>query len=403
MGRRSEGRAWKGFGRALEVLVGLGTRRTKLTLVVACGLTLLGAVGISFLRFDPDLARLRPEDPPSKNVEEIVASSFGLGVDTATVVVPGAGLDEALEGAREVASLLRRLVGGKAEVTSPSDWFVSREETERAAAALAGPELADAADRLEAALDQEGLRIAGFSTFLEGLRALSRGEVPEEIPWEDWPDWLRDAVRVDDAGAAVAVRVRLPRDLWPEGPSDAMMRQIELAAPGASVASAARLGRELRALAVGDVLRLGGLAVAVVTILVFASYRGKFLESALTLLPVACGSIWTFGLWGWFDLPFDLFSASALPVMMGIGVDDGLHVLHLSRAARTRTLGEAALSAGRGVVLTNLTTCAGFGALLLSSVPSLRAAGGFVCVGNLACLVAALVVLPALGQSLVRR
>jgi predicted RND superfamily exporter protein len=83
--------------------------------------------------------------------------------------------------------------------------------------------------------------------------------------------------------------------------------------------------------------------------------------------------------------------------MVGIGVDDGLHVLHLARQ-RGEDLERAALEAGRGVVLTNLTTCAGFASLALSHVPALRNGGMLICVGNLLCLAATLVVLPAIAK-----
>lgn len=398
-GAPREGRAWTGFGRVLEAAVSLGSRRPRTTVAVAIVLTALGAAGIPFLHFDPDLRRLRPDDLPSERVERLLAVSFELGADTATVIVPATDLDGALDAARRVTDLLRREAGEDADIASPSDWFVSGERRRRALAELSGGSIEGAAERLEAALEAEGLRPEGFAPFLDGLRSIARGEVLPEIPWSEWPDWLRDAARVDAEGAAVAVRVRLPRSTWPEGPSDALLAEIESAAPGARVASAPRLGRELRAIATRDVLRMGGIAVFVVGLLVWVSYRGRIRETALTFVPVALGAVWTFGFWGWAGLPFDLFSACVLPVMVGIGVDDGLHVLHLARSAQTRSLGDAAIAAGRGVVLTNLTTCAGFGALLLSAVPSLRAAGAFVCVGNLACLAAALVVLPAVAAS----
>jgi hypothetical protein len=396
-GPRREGRAWSGFGRALEAAVSVGNRRPRATIAAAIALTALGAAGIPFLHFDPDLRRLRPDDLPSERVERLLATSFGLGADTATVIVPAADLDGALDAATRVTDLVRREAGEDAEIASPSDWFVSGERRRRALAELSGGSIEGAAERLEAAFEAEGLRPEGFAPFLDGLRSIARGDAPAEIPWTEWPDWLRDAARVDAEGAAVAVRVRLPRSTWPEGPSDALLAEIERAAPGARVASAPRLGRELRGIATRDVLRMGGLAVLVVGLVVWVSYRGRIRETALTFVPVALGTIWTFGLWGWAGLPFDLFSACVLPVMVGIGVDDGLHVLHLARSAKTRSLGDAAIAAGRGVVLTNLTTCAGFGALFLSSVPSLRTAGAFVCAGNLACLAAALVVLPAIA------
>ncbi len=394
-----EGRAWTGFGRMLEAAVSIGNRRPRAIVAAAIALTAIGATGISSLRFDPDLGRLRPDNLPSEAVEHLLATSFGLGADTATVIVPASDLDGALDAAARVTELLRREGGADAEIASPSDWFVSDRARRSALASLSGGLLGGAAERLESAFEEAGLRPEGFAPFLAGLRSIARGQAPPDIPWSEWPEWLRDAARVDAEGAAVAVRVRLPRSTWPEGPSDALVADIERSAPGACVASAPRLGREIRAMASREVVRLGGLAALVVGFLVWLSFRFRLRETALTFVPVALGTVWTFGIWGWADLPFDLFSACVLPVMIGIGVDDGLHVLHLARSARTRSLGDAAVAAGRGVVLTNLTTCAGFGALLFSSVPSLRAAGAFVCVGNLACLAAALVVLPAIAAS----
>jgi hypothetical protein len=122
----------------------------------------------------------------------------------------------------------------------------------------------------------------------------------------------------------------------------------------------------------------------------------------LTFVPVALGVAWTAGLWGWLGRPLDLFSLCVLPVLVGIGIDDGLHVLHLARGPG-RDLAAAVREAGRGVVLTNLTTSAGFAALAVSRVPALRNGGLVVCVGNLMCLLATLVVLPALATLARRR
>ena len=183
--------------------------------------------------------------------------------------------------------------------------------------------------------------------------------------------------------------------VWPHGPPAALLAAIDRAAPGAAIASAPRLGAELKALAVSDLERLGALALGVVLLIVFVSYRGDWRATGLTFLPVVLGTVWTAGLWGIAGRALDLFSISVLPVMVGIGMDDGLHVLHLARQ-RAEDLTRAAHEAGRGVVLTNVTTCAGFLALVLSRVPGLRNGGLIICVGNLLCLIATLLVLPAI-------
>lgn len=400
---REEGRSWRGFGRLLERAVAFGASRPRRTIAVALVLLGLAAVTAPAVRLDPDLSRLRPSDRRSAAVERLLAAEFGLGADTATFVISGESVEAALDAADRVAERLRATAAEGLRVTTPSDWIVMGERAARALRSLRREDSAGATARLEAALEAEGLRPAAFAPALDGLRALAAGNAPDPTPLSEWPDWIRDGVHVRADGADVAVHARAPRGLWPDGPPDSLLEEIERAAPGTLAASAPRLGAELRAVALEDVARLGALAIAVVFAIVLLSHRGRLLPTALTLLPVLLGTVWTFGLWGALGLPFDLFSACVIPVMAGIGVDDGLHVLHLARAARSRGLGEAAVAAGRGVVLTNLTTCAGFGALLLSSVPSLRAAGAFVCFGNLACLAAALLVLPAVGTLLESR
>jgi hypothetical protein len=51
---------------------------------------------------------------------------------------------------------------------------------------------------------------------------------------------------------------------------------------------------------------------------------------------------------------------------------------------------------GRAVVLTSLTTMAGFGTLVLSHYPGLRSMGYVAVIGISACLMASIIILPAL-------
>lgn len=395
--KRSERPPWRGFGAIVTWGIGVGTRAPRSSLAIALVLTVVGALGATRLTLDTDLRRLRPTDNPAAAAERDLVRDFGVGLDTSTVTLRGSTQDEALDRADAVARLLRSDLPGNADVSSPSDWIVGGERLSRRLAALAPLRLDRAADRLAAALDSEGLRPEAFAASLDGLRAIGTGREPAPVPMAAWPDWLSDSIHVDERGAAVAVRARTPQGVWPSGPPETVLAAIERAAPGAVVANAPRLGAELRALAVGDLKRLGALAVAVVFAIVLVSYRFDFGATALTFVPVALGTVWTAGLWGLLGRRLDLFTISVLPVMVGIGVDDGLHVLHLARR-RGEDLTRAAHEAGRGVVLTNLTTCAGFLALVLSHVPALRNGGLLMCVGNLLCLIATLVVLPAIDR-----
>ena len=63
------------------------------------------------------------------------------------------------------------------------------------------------------------------------------------------------------------------------------------------------------------------------------------------------------GIMAWFDLPFDYVNIIALPIIIGIGVDDGVHLIH--RYLIERRLLPSVASTGRAILLTTLTTLAG--------------------------------------------
>jgi hypothetical protein len=92
-----------------------------------------------------------------------------------------------------------------------------------------------------------------------------------------------------------------------------------------------------------------------------------------------------------------------LPILLGIGIDDGLHAVHGTRGHPPSSLADAVSSSGRAMTLTTLTTCVGFGSLMLSHIPGLRSGGALVTAGVVASLAATLIVLPAWATIIRRR
>jgi predicted exporter len=245
---------------------------------------------------------------------------------------------------------------------------------------------------------------APFEPALAVPAAAARGARPPAPDPAGWPDWVGELVRVGEGEAAVAVRLTTPLGTWPQGPPAEVIAAVEAAAPGAAVASVPRVGGELRQLILGDLGRLGGwalLAVAAVVALSFAGRPRPLRGAVLSLVPVLLGSLWTLGFAGFAGVPIDPFTIVVAPLLLGIGIDDGLHALQGERAFGN--LGASLAASGRAMTLTTLTTCAGFGSLVFSRVPSLSRGGLLVAVGTFLCLVATLVVLPALDAALAGR
>ncbi len=98
----------------------------------------------------------------------------------------------------------------------------------------------------------------------------------------------------------------------------------------------------------------------------------------LTLAVITISGTWAFGLMGWIGVPLNFLMAAVLPLLMGIGDDYAIHLLH--RYEEERCKGRAGPKAmetalgrtGRALVITTLTTVAGFGALFFAPSPPVR-------------------------------
>jgi predicted RND superfamily exporter protein len=143
-------------------------------------------------------------------------------------------------------------------------------------------------------------------------------------------------------------------------------------------------------------------AFAVIAVVLLIDYR-NLRNTLLALAPLAMGVVLSLGIMGLCGMPLNPANMIAFPLILGVGVDNGVHVLHdalLRRAAGQATISRAI---GRGVLVKALTTMIGFGTLLVSSERGLAGLGLILTLGVGCCMVSALVVLPALLKLLAGR
>lgn len=128
-------------------------------------------------------------------------------------------------------------------------------------------------------------------------------------------------------------------------------------------------------------------ASLVVIFLVGIFFR-NFKKATLSLLPVITGVFVMAGTMGWLGIDFNLFNIIATLLVIGLSVDYGIFmVCRLSENVRHPT--------ERAVLVSGLTTLAGFGALALARHPALNSIGITVLLGIGAAIPAALWVIPA--------
>ena len=85
-----------------------------------------------------------------------------------------------------------------------------------------------------------------------------------------------------------------------------------------------------------------------------------------------------------------------IPMIVGIGIDDGVHLLHRYRVEGRGKIRTVVGSTGRAIMLTTVTTMACFGVLLLAKYRGLGSLGGLLAIGVGACFLTTLLILPAL-------
>lgn len=100
-------------------------------------------------------------------------------------------------------------------------------------------------------------------------------------------------------------------------------------------------------------------ALVAITIAILLDF-GSLRDSLLALLPMALGVVQMFGFMGLFDIPLNAANMIVLPLLLGIGLDTGVHMVHDYRAQSGpyRISGSTAVA----VLITALTTIVGFGA-----------------------------------------
>jgi hopanoid biosynthesis associated RND transporter like protein HpnN len=137
----------------------------------------------------------------------------------------------------------------------------------------------------------------------------------------------------------------------------------------------------------------GCYALVAVFLLLLLDFRNLW-HTLLAMTPLCLGFTQMCGLIGWLNIPFNPANMIGLPLIMGIGVDEGAHLVHEMRRQRGRFKLED--STAIAVILTSVTTMAGFGTLILSRHQGLRSMGQLLTLGVGLCLACTVLFLPAL-------
>ncbi|NKB37584.1 MAG: MMPL family transporter [Gammaproteobacteria bacterium] len=139
-------------------------------------------------------------------------------------------------------------------------------------------------------------------------------------------------------------------------------------------------------------------ALIVITLFLLVLLRHKrdafYIVSALLTAAILTG-----GLSVVFDLPLNFANVIALPLILGIGVDSGIHILHRFRTAMPSDLGLLGTSSARAVVVSSMTTMGSIGNLAFSPQLGTASMGKLLTIGVAMTLICMLFILPSMLAS----
>jgi len=404
--------------------------RPRTLLAVTCVGTLVLVFGLTRLRYDHNLLHMQPRGLESVDLEQKLLhesehnASFALSI--------AAGRDEVLarkarflalpsvkrveeiasrfpEDAEEKRPIIARISRNLADLpaavptlpaSTPDDLaglvHAAQSLTSRGPQAGELPRLVgEIGRRLEALAPADCYaRVSRFQQqmaedLLARLRGLRAAAAPEPPQLSDLPESL--VTRFVSRNGRHLLKIYSKGDIWDMSAMEQFVREVRSVDPRVT-------GNPLQVYEASLQMKrsyeeAAWYAMAIILPVVFLEFL-TVRHTLLALLPLGVGMLQMFGLMGLLGIPLNPANMIVLPLILGIGIDAGVHVVHdfCSQHGRYRINASTASA----VVINTATNMAGFGSLMIASHRGLESLGRVLTLGLACCLFTSLVMLPAL-------
>jgi hopanoid biosynthesis associated RND transporter like protein HpnN len=228
------------------------------------------------------------------------------------------------------------------------------------------------------------------------FEALRSQDDREGMRVQDLPEALRQ--RFVGVTGKHLLQVYPRKDIWQRDYQEEFVSQLRTVDP--EVTGTPVQLYEYTSLLVDSYVEAAWYALAAISITVLIHFR-SLLSLVLALVPVGVGFLWLCGVMGLTGIPFNPANIMTLPLIIGVGVANGINILN--RFAEEHDPSILGKSTGKAVLVSNLTTIAGFGSLVLGLHQGIRSLGYVMSIGMGACMIVSLTFLPALLKLLGRR
>ncbi len=225
---------------------------------------------------------------------------------------------------------------------------------------------------------------------VEGLTRLSQMKIVDPLQVEDLPKELKN--RYVGKNGEYLIYAFPKKSVWSD---ESLTRFTEQVARVDEFATGTPfLVQEVTRLMKNGYKRSGWIAFLVVTCLLLIDFR-RIVPTLLALTPLVMGVIWMFGLMGVLGVQFNPANLIAVPLILGIAIDNGVHLVHRFYEKKAHRLDQIMKSTIKAVYLNSITTIVCFGSLILASHRGISSLGLVLVLGVLTCLITSITFLPA--------
>ncbi len=389
-------------------------RHPRMVVGVGSGMFLLSLAFLPAIKLGGHF-EIAGADNPAVAAQNRLSARFGIEGSPNILLISG-GEQEVLGRAEKLTAGLEAYQqrGVIKSIFSPTALLPSVQTQTERASSLAGVNLAASAHALEDSLRENGFRIEPIQPFIDRLRklgqGLGQGQPNDPLTLETAakflpPGMLDNSIRKMADGSYVAAIAFYGTDpdaveVVPESVIASWRNQF-----GPFVEfSFDKMNRDMQNQVLHDSRRALVWTAAGILLIVNLTFR-NLRVSLIVLIPIIFGIVVTFGLLLLVRHRFSFMSITAIPLIIGIGIDNGIHLVRRYLESRHLEGGRLdydstgilviAKASGAAIIQSNLTTIVGFGALMASSFAPLAEMGLVTSLGVALALVGGLLLIPA--------
>ena len=362
------------------------------TLLIGTVITGYSLYHIGDLEFEYDFSKLKPAPPPNINKGSLPQS---LKEGRSPAIVLTESYDEAMEVVRTVEAI-KAANGDSSTVLNVKSVYSALPQDQDAKLAL----IADIRSLLDR---EEGLFSESERAKLDSLRPYLD---VEKLTLYDLPADLTNAFKDKEGNILNFVAINAAVEL--RDGKDAIrfaeeISHIETPTGKTYIASSSHIiVAEMLKVMLEDSPLAVILTLAVVAVVLLIDLR-SFVDTLLVLTPLVNALIWVVGFMYVFDIKLNLYNMVAFPTIIGMGIDNSVHIFHRYQEVGRGSLRLVLRTTGLALLATSLTTMVGFSGLVPAIHPALTSIGVLSLVGLGSCFITSVTLLPALLQLRERR